>query len=81
MTVADPHDLAHELPEYRGAIHELKTTNAHFAKLFDEYHAINREVHRIEAEIETVSDAYAEACKKKRLALKDELFSMLQKAI
>ena len=31
------HDIAHEFPEHLEKIHSLKTTDAHFAKLFDEY--------------------------------------------
>lgn len=72
------HDLIHELPEYREKIHELKVSNPHFAKLFDEYHEVDHEVHRIEQEIETPSDEYTEELKKKRLLLKDELFAMLK---
>jgi uncharacterized protein YdcH (DUF465 family) len=74
------HDLLHELPEYKDKIHELKTSNAHFAKLFDQYHEVDHEVRRIEQGVETPSDDYAEEVKKKRLALKDELFQMLQAA-
>ena len=72
------HDLAHEFPEYKDKIHALKTGNHHFAKLFDEYHQVNREVLRIEQEVEPVTDEYAEEMKKKRLLLKDQLFAMLQ---
>jgi len=72
------HDLVHELPEYREKIHEMKLSNHHFAKLFDEYHEIDHEVRRIEQEIETPSDEYTEELKKKRLHLKDELFAMLK---
>lgn len=72
------HDLVHELPEYRDKIHEMKTGNAHFAKLFDEYHEVDHEIRRIEQEIETPSDDYTEELKKKRLHLKDELFAMLK---
>ena len=31
----DKHDLHHEFPEYYDRIHELKTNNTHFARLFD----------------------------------------------
>ena len=74
------HDLLHELPEYKDKIHELKVGNAHFAKLFDEYHEVDHEVRRIEQGVETPSDDYLEEVKKKRLALKDELFQMLKAA-
>jgi len=74
------HDLVHELPEFRDQIHELKTANSHFAKLFDEYHEVDHEIRRIEQEIETPSDEYTEGLKKKRLQLKDELLGMLKQA-
>lgn len=73
------HDLVHEFPEHRDKIHELKTHDHHFAKLFDEYHAVNREIHRIEQSIETPSDQVTEDLKKRRLFLKDQLFAMLIK--
>lgn len=74
----EKHDLIHELPEYRDVIHELKTTNNHFARLFDEYHEVDHEIHRIESNVETTSDDYLEEKKKQRLHLKDELFKMIK---
>ena len=74
------HDLVHELPEYREKIHEMKVSNSHFARLFDEYHEVDHEVRRIEQGVETPDDDYVEEMKKKRLALKDELFAMLKAA-
>lgn len=76
----EKHDLVHELPEHRDAIHQLKVNNNHFARLFDEYHEIDHEVHRIETGIENTSDEYLDDRKKHRLYLKDELFQMIQKA-
>ena len=35
MTNVPKHDLIHEFPEFKDKIHQLKTSNAHFAKLFD----------------------------------------------
>jgi hypothetical protein len=72
------HDLVHEFPELREKIHALKTSNAHFARLFDEYHAATREVERLEGDGIPVDDATFEEKKKKRLRLKDELYAMLQ---
>jgi hypothetical protein len=53
-------------------------TNSHFAKLFDEYHEVDHEVHRIETGIENTSDEYLEKRKKIRLYLKDELYRMIK---
>jgi len=76
--LTDKHDLLHEFPEYRDKIHDLKLGNAHFAKLFDEYHEVDHEVHRIETGVENTSDDYLEERKKLRLYLKDELYRLLK---
>ena len=76
--LTDKHDLVHELPEHKEAIRDLKMTNSHFAKLFDEYHEVDHEVHRIETGIENTSDEYLEKRKKIRLYLKDELYRMIK---
>ena len=78
--LSEKHDLVHELPEHRDTIRNLKMTNTHFARLFDEYHEVDHEVHRIETGVETTSDDYLEERKKVRLHLKDELFRMIQQA-
>ena len=77
--IGESHDLFHEFPEYRERIAELKTADANFAMLFDQYHTVNDEVERIELQIETPSDMYAETLKKQRLHLKDEIYSMLRR--
>ncbi len=54
--------------------------SAHFARLADQYHTVNREIHRIESEVEAASDQRSETLKKERLALKDEIAQMLHDA-
>lgn len=76
----DKHDLLHEFPQYKDEIHELKMGDRHFAKLFDEYHEVDHEVHRIEVGAESTSDFYLEDRKKLRLNLKDQLIAMIKKA-
>ena len=71
------HDLAHEFPEHREKIHNLKLGNAHFAKLFDAYHLATREIERLEGENVPVSDEALEKLKKERIQLKDQLYAML----
>ena len=75
----EKHDLLHELPEHKDAIHHLKMNDAHFARLFEQYHETDKEVHRIKENIETPSDKYTQMQKVKRLALKDELLKMILK--
>ncbi|HEY6897859.1 MAG TPA: DUF465 domain-containing protein [Rhodocyclaceae bacterium] len=72
------HDLHHEFPEHKEAIHALKTSNNHFAKLFDEYHVATSEVEALEGRGIPLGDHEFETLKKKRLKLKDELYNMLQ---
>jgi uncharacterized protein YdcH (DUF465 family) len=74
------HDLHHEFPEFNEEIHQLKMTDDHFLRLFNEYHDVNQEIRRIEQGIENTSDDYIEMKKKERLQLKDNLFVMLKKA-
>ncbi len=72
-----PHELAEEFPEHRETIHRMKMNNGHFSRLFDEYHTLNREIHRHEANGIDVADEVLETWKKQRLKLKDEIFTML----
>lgn len=74
----EKHDLVHELPEHKDRIHDLKMNNNHFAKMFDEYHELDHEIHRIETGIENTSDEYLEERKKNRLYLKDEMLKMIR---
>lgn len=78
--LSEHHDLAQEHPEYKAQIHALKMNNAHFAKLFDKYHDLNKDILRIEKEIEAASDERLENMKKERLLVKDEMMGMLAKA-
>lgn len=75
-----PHELAEEFPEAAEKIHALKTTNAHFARLAETYHEVNREIHRIETRVEPTSDEVEQELRRKRLHLKDEIAAMLAAA-
>lgn len=74
------HDLHHEFPELGERIHELKVSNAHFRRLFDEYHDLTREIEKMEDEVTPVATHVEEEAKKRRLHLKDELYTMLTAA-
>lgn len=73
----EKHDLVHEFPELRDKIHELKTTNAHFRKVFDEYHETDHAIHRIESGAEVSTDECLTELRMKRVHLKDELYKIL----
>ncbi|MEP9353588.1 YdcH family protein [Xanthobacter sp. KR7-65] len=74
-----PHELAADFPEYAEKIQALKTSDAHFAKLFEAYHEVNRQVHRAETDVEPTGDEEMEAMRRERIKLKDELYAILTK--
>lgn len=76
MTI-EHHDLLHEFPQLRDQIHELKTSDRHFRKLFDEYHDLTKDIEKMEAEINPVSTRTEEDAKMRRVQLKDQLYKML----
>ena len=75
-----PHELAEEFPDKIDAMSALKQSDAHFARLADEYHEINRAVHRAETNVEPMEELAEVDLRKKRAALKDEIWGILSKA-
>ncbi|MFO6430965.1 YdcH family protein [Erythrobacter sp. W302b] len=80
MSAHTPNELADVFPDKAEALHQLKLTDAHFARLAEQHHTVNREIHRIETEIDAASDDRLEALKKERLHLLDAVAEMLQAA-
>ncbi len=75
-----PHELAEEFPDKVELMSSLKQSDAHFAKLADEYHEVNRAVHRAETNVEPVSPQAETDMRKQRATLKDEIWGILSKA-
>lgn len=73
----DNHTLINEFPQLKDKIHALKTSDNHFARRFDEYNDLDREVRRLEGVGSPKADETMEELKRKRLTLKDELYQML----
>lgn len=73
----EKHDLHHEFPEFDQRIHDLKISNNHFRRFFDEYHEVNDLIHRFETGAEHVSDEVMNQHRQKRVHLKDSLYKML----
>ncbi|BDW81272.1 hypothetical protein MACH24_07100 [Erythrobacter sp. Dej080120_24] len=80
MSQHTPNELTEIFKRDRDLITQLKQTDAHYARLADEYHEVNREVHRIEAETEAASDERTEQLKKHRLSLLDEITVIVSRA-
>ena len=74
-----PHELAEEFPDHVEKMSAHKQSDAHFAKLFDSYHEVNRSVHRAETNVEPMSTMAETELRKQRGALKDEIWAYLQK--
>lgn len=72
-----PNELAAAFPDKVEQMHALKGSNAHFGKLADAYHEVNREIHRVETDVTPASDEVLENLKKQRLMLMDEIATML----
>lgn len=72
-----PHELAEEFPEHAETMSRMKVENPHFARLFEEYHEVNRAIHRAETNVEPTDDFNEVEMRKKRMGLKDELWGML----
>jgi uncharacterized protein YdcH (DUF465 family) len=75
----EKHDLLHEFPELQEKIHELKISDAHFRKLFDEYHEVEHQIHRINMGSEIANDNFLHELKAKLLFLKDNIYAYLIK--
>jgi uncharacterized protein len=78
MSAHTPHELHDEFPHDAEALHRLKLASPHFARLAERHHEVNREIHRIAAEIEAASDERIEALKRERLHLLDEIAAMIE---
>jgi uncharacterized protein YdcH (DUF465 family) len=73
-----PHELAEEFPESAERLRALKASSAHFAKLCDEYHEVNRQIHRMETNVEPAGEAVEAVMRRKRMMLKDEIYAGLK---
>lgn len=75
------HDIPHEFPEFKELIKRLYESDAEFKQMYTEYHQLDSEILQIEQNIEAVSDSYAEDLKKKRVHLKDEIYTLLRRQV
>lgn len=72
------HDLHSEFPQHTQAIHDLKVSNHHFAKLSTSYDAVNKQIRGVELQaMRAITDEALEDLKKQRLHLKDQIYAML----
>jgi len=67
-------------PEYRDLITTLKTSDAHFVRLFDKHNELDQKIKNMESRVEVGTPDEIEVLKKEKLNLKDELYAILKKA-
>lgn len=72
-----PHELHEEFPDKIELMQELKQSDAHFARLADEYHEVNRAVHRAETNVEPIEELAEVELRKQRALLKDQIWGLL----
>ena len=64
--------------EYRETVTELKTTNAHFKKIFDAHNNLHDKLDRAEdGGVDHIDHVEIEKMKKEKLKLKDEAYAMI----
>ena len=66
-------------PEYLDLISELKTSDRYFQALFDKHNTLDQRIKNMESRLEPGTPDEIEVLKKKKLAIKDELYGLLQK--
>ncbi|HIQ46489.1 MAG TPA: DUF465 domain-containing protein [Sulfurovum sp.] len=65
------------LHEYKDEIHELKQSNAHFAKIFEKHNELDNKIEHVENGDIPMTDMELETLKKEKLLLKDEAYKMI----
>ena len=65
--------------EFRDLISELKTTDRYFQILFEKHTALDQRIKNMESRLEPGTPDEIDVLKKKKLAIKDELYVLLQK--
>jgi uncharacterized protein YdcH (DUF465 family) len=75
-----PHQLHQEFPDQAKLLKQLALEDQHFARLCDDYHMVNRDIHRAETDVQPTDDFTMQDMRKRRLALKDEIWHRLKAA-
>lgn len=68
-----PHTLQEEFPFAIDKLRALKGADPRFAKLLEDYDAINDRVHRAETHVDAMDELAEVALRKQRAAIKDEI--------
>lgn len=72
------HPLIHDFPELRAELHALRQSDVDFARLADEYEALDKRICRVEEGVEVLADDALNALKQQRVELKGQVASRLK---
>lgn len=78
--IVEDHSLVNEFPHEKAVIEELNLVDNLFHQMFNEYHELDREVHRVEEGLAACDDHTLETLKYRRLNLKDTLYTKIKEA-
>ena len=67
-------------PEFRDLITQLKTSDRHFLRLFDQHNELDQKIKNMEASISPGMQEEIETLKKEKLHLKDQIYTVLKSA-
>ena len=68
-------------PEYSDQITQLRASDAEFARMFEQHHALDKKIKDMEMHIELATHEKIETLKKEKLLIKDHLYVILRKAL
>ncbi|WP_372875042.1 YdcH family protein [Pseudomonas sp.] len=73
----DHHPLVHDFPEQPAELHDLRQADPGFARLADEYEALDKRICRVEDGVELLADDALTLLKRERVDLKDQVAKRL----
>ena len=73
-----PHTLHDEFAADAQKMSQMKVSNAHFARLMEDYDRVNDQVHRAETRVDVVSDEHESALRRERGRIRDEIARLLR---
>ncbi|MGX5220857.1 MULTISPECIES: YdcH family protein [Pseudomonas] len=71
------HSLKNEFPQFASKFSTLAQSNKRFARLAEEYEALDKRIYEIEDGHESMDDLNLQGLKMQRVTLKDDISAML----
>ena len=67
--------------QYSDQVSQLKATDSHFSRMFDEHNVLDEKIRRLESHEEHATHEQIEQLKKEKLLLKDQCYAILRKVL